>query len=128
MCGTREMKALIDYEAFCGTARPTSQVAALTPRDLKPLLARGVQVIDVREPWEWEICRLPGALLVPLGELDAQINALDRTRETIVYCHRGVRSVDGARRLLAAGFPNVAHLAGGIDRYSVEVDASVARY
>ena len=128
MCGTREIKELIDYEAFCGTARPTNSVAALTPRDLKPLLARGVQVIDVREPWEWEICRLPGALLVPLGELEAQIKALDRTRETIVYCHRGVRSVDGARRLLAAGFPNVAHLAGGIDRYSVEVDASVARY
>jgi len=128
MCGTREIQELIDYETFCGTARATNEVDALTPADLKPLLARGVQVIDVREPWEWEICRLPGALLVPLGDLDTQLNALDRTRETIVYCHRGVRSIDGARRLLAAGFPRVAHLAGGIDRYSVEVDASVARY
>ena len=128
MCGTHEIQELVDYEVFCGTARSTYEVDALTPADLKPLLARGVQVIDVREPWEWEICRLPGALLVPLGELETQINALDRTRETIVYCHRGVRSVEGARRLLAAGFQRVAHLSGGIDRYSVEVDASVLRY
>jgi adenylyltransferase/sulfurtransferase len=92
------------------------------------MLADGVQVIDVREPWEWEICRLPGALLVPLAELDAQAHLLDRTRETVVYCHRGVRSLDGARRLLAAGFLRVAHLEGGIDRYSVEVDVNVARY
>jgi adenylyltransferase/sulfurtransferase len=128
MCGTREIKELIDYEAFCGTARSTNDIEALSPAELQPLLARGAQVIDVREPWEWNICRLPGALLVPLGELQTRIAVLDRTRETIVYCHRGLRSLDGARRLLDAGFSRVAHLEGGIDRYSVEVDATVARY
>ena len=128
MCGTREIRELVDYEAFCGMTRSTNGVEALTPTELHPMLARGVQVIDVREPWEWNICRLPGAVLVPLGELETHLNALDRTRETVVYCHRGVRSVDGARRLLAAGFQRVAHLDGGIDRYSVEVDTTVARY
>jgi adenylyltransferase/sulfurtransferase len=128
MCGTREIQQLIDYEAFCGITQSTNEIEALTPAELEPLVARGAQIIDVREPWEWNICRLPGAVLVPLGELETQISALDRTRETIVYCHRGLRSVDGARRLRAAGFSRVVHLEGGIDRYSVDVDASVARY
>jgi adenylyltransferase/sulfurtransferase len=127
MCGTREITELVDYEAFCGVSGP-GDVASLTPADMVSLLANGTQVIDVRERWEWDICRLPGARLVPLGELDAQIGTLDRARDTVVYCHRGTRSADAVRRLSAAGFTRVAHLEGGIDRYSVEVDASVPRY
>jgi rhodanese-related sulfurtransferase len=63
-----------------------------------------------------------------MSEFDEQIETLDRTRETVVYCHLGMRSADAVRRLRAAGFTRVAHLEGGIDRYSVEVDASVPRY
>jgi adenylyltransferase/sulfurtransferase len=128
MCGTGEITELVDYEAFCGVARGPGDVASLTPADIVSLLANGTQVIDVRERWEWDICRLPGARLVPLDELDAQVETLDRARDTVVYCHRGIRSADAARRLSAAGFTHVMHLEGGIDRYSVEVDASVPRY
>jgi adenylyltransferase/sulfurtransferase len=128
MCSTREIRELVDYEAFCGGASGEVGIAALSPADVAPRLSQATQVIDVREPWEWEICRLPGARLVPLSELEYHIGTLDPQRDTIVYCHRGMRSVDAAHRLRAAGFTRVAHLAGGIDRWSVEMDASVARY
>jgi len=127
MCSTGEIRELVDYQTFCG--EPGAEgIAALAPADVAPRLSRATQVIDVREPWEWEICRLPGARLVPLSELDDHIDTLDPQRETIVYCHRGMRSLDAAHRLRAAGFTRVAHLEGGIDRWSVEMDASVARY
>jgi adenylyltransferase/sulfurtransferase len=128
MCSTREIRELVDYEAFCGGASGGTGIASLSPADVAPRLSQGTQVIDVREAWEWEICRLPGARLVPLSELEYQIGTLDPQRETIVYCHRGMRSVDAAHRLRAAGFTRVAHLEGGIDRWSVEMDTSVARY
>jgi adenylyltransferase/sulfurtransferase len=82
----------------------------------------------VREPWEWDIGRLPGARLIPLSELEEHMNSLDRRQEVVVYCHRGTRSMFAARQLLAAGFERVANLEGGIDRWSVEVDSRVARY
>src|SRR5688572_4682353 len=127
MCSTREIRHLVDYEAFCGVAGD-SGIASLAPAAVATKLGSGTQLIDVREPWEWSICRLPGARLVPLGELEDQIATLDRTREVLVYCHRGTRSVDAAQRLRAAGFTRVSHLEGGIDRWSVDIDASVARY
>lgn len=128
MCGTREIQSLVDYEAFCGVAGGDATVTNLTPSVLATKLASGAQVVDVREPWEWAICRLPGARLVPLGELEREIASLDREREVVVYCHRGSRSLDAAKRLRAAGFMRVSHLEGGIDRWSVDIDASVARY
>jgi adenylyltransferase/sulfurtransferase len=128
MCSTREIRELIDYEAFCARGAAREEIANLAPAEIVPLLENGTQVIDVREPWEWEICRLPGAQLLPLGDLETRIHLLDPTRDTLVYCHRGVRSLDAARRLRVAGFTRVSHLEGGIDRYSVEVDAGVARY
>lgn len=128
MCSTGEIRELVDYDAFCGGASGAVGIAALAPADVAPRLSRTTQVIDVREQWEWEICRLPGARLVPLSQLDDYIDTLDPQRETIVYCHRGTRSLDAAYRLRAAGFSRVAHLEGGIDRWSVEMDASVARY
>ena len=128
MCGMREITELVDYDAFCGETPAPRESASLTPADVVSRLDSGTQVIDVRERWEWNICRLPGARLVPMSEFDEQIETLDRTRETVVYCHLGIRSADAVRRLRAAGFTRVAHLEGGIDRYSVEVDASVPRY
>ena len=71
---------------------------------------------------------LPGARLVPLGDLEREIASLDRGREVAVYCHRGSRSIDAAKRLRAAGFTRVSHLEGGIERWSVDIDAGVARY
>jgi adenylyltransferase/sulfurtransferase len=130
MCSTREIRSLVDYETFCGTGAGAGAgaVASLTPNEATRQLSPDALVLDVREPWEWAICRLPGARLVPLRELETEIDTLDRQREILVYCHRGVRSVDAAHRLLAAGFTRVSHLEGGIDRWSVEIDPGVARY
>ena len=124
MCSTREIDALIDYDAFCGGG---ARIAALSPAEAVQR-SHDTQLLDVREPWEWEICHLPGARLMPLSELETHFSTLDPSREILVYCHRGSRSAAAVNQLLAAGFTRVSHLEGGIDRWSVEVDDSVARY
>lgn len=133
---------LIDYEQFCGTAPapPADPRSAhvrsgseLTAAELARLLdasamaGTGPLLLDVREPWEHELTALPDSTLVPLAQLPAALEALPRDRETIVYCHHGIRSQDALRQLLAAGIP-ARHLAGGIDAWSREVDPAVARY
>ena len=130
-CGTHEIRELIDYDAFC-QGRPSSDLATaeITPRQLAERLAAGdtVDVIDVREPYEWEIARLPGARLIPLGTLPHAVSSLDPQREVVLYCHHGVRSARGVELLAAAGFTCVWNLAGGIDRWSDEVDSTVRKY
>jgi sulfur-carrier protein adenylyltransferase/sulfurtransferase len=133
-CGTREITALIDYDAFCGTSdasdsRAPEDVEEMTPRALAERMAarEDYVLVDVREPHEWEIARLPGARLIPLAELPAAMSSLDGTRDIIVYCRTGRRSADAARQLRAAGF-RVASLAGGTLRWSDEVDANVPKY
>lgn len=127
MCGTREIRQLIDYDAFCAGA-PDDEVGRLAPSEAAARMGAGVQLVDVREAWEWAICRLDGATLIPLGELPSRLGELDAQRETLVYCHRGARSLEAARVLRAAGFQRIAHVEGGIDRYSAEVDAGIPRY
>lgn len=130
-CGTHEIRELIDYDAFC-QEQPSSEAATaeITPRELAERFAAGetVDVIDVREPYEWEIARLPGARLIPLGTLPHAVSSLDPQREVVLYCHRGVRSARGVELLAAAGFTRVWNLAGGIDRWSDEVDPTVRKY
>lgn len=129
-CGTRELRRLIDYEQFCGTGPATAGISALSPSDLRRRLEMGdpPQLVDVREPWEWAIARLPGAVLIPLGRLEELLGSLDAARETVVYCHHGTRSLTAAAMLTAAGFVRVANLEGGIERWSAEVDAGLPRY
>ncbi|MDQ6926194.1 MAG: molybdopterin-synthase adenylyltransferase MoeB [Candidatus Eremiobacteraeota bacterium] len=100
----------------------------ISPRELAGQLARGedVQLIDVREPWEFAIAQLPGARLVRLGTLDA--SAVEPGRAVVVYCHHGARGQRALARLRAAGVARVTNLAGGIDRWSEEVDSAVPRY
>lgn len=136
LCGTREIRELVDYEEFCGineasrAAPEPVMVGAITPVELAARLANGdaLELLDVREPYEWEIARLPGARLIPLGRLGGELGALDPSRETIVYCKSGVRSLAAASQLVAAGFSKVANLSGGIARWSADVDSSVPRY
>lgn len=128
MCATREIRELVDYEAFCGGVAGLDGFLSADPTSIVSRLSSDAQVVDVREPWEYDICRLPSARLIPLGELERHFATLDPQREVIVYCHRGVRSVDAARRLRLAGFARVTHLEGGIDRWSTDVDGSVTRY
>src|SRR5688572_27295072 len=132
-CGTREIRELIDYDQFCGAVGVAGAPGAapeMTPRELGTRLARGdeLDVIDVREPYEWEIARIPGARLIPLGTLPRALSSLDPRREIVLHCHHGIRSARGAELLRGAGFTRVWNLAGGIDRWSGEVDASVPRY
>jgi adenylyltransferase/sulfurtransferase len=90
-------------------------------------LPEAVQRLDVRQPWEFERARLPGAILIPLGELADRVGELDPTRPVATYCHHGVRSLRALQLLHTLGLTNLAHLAGGIEAYS-QLDPSVPRY
>jgi adenylyltransferase/sulfurtransferase len=131
-CGTREFRELIDYEAFCGIAGEHGQtdgVPEITPADLaRRLPPRDFDLIDVREPHEWGIARLPGARLVPLDTLLDALPTLDPAREIVLYCRSGSRSARAVRQLQAAGFRKLHNLAGGLLRWSDEVDPGMARY
>jgi adenylyltransferase/sulfurtransferase len=135
-CGTREITKLIDYEEFCrmkpdaaGRTPETSNMPEMTPVELAERLRAGdVELIDVREPHEWNIARIPGARLIPLGEFPAAIASLDRTHDIVLQCRSGVRSANAVRQLQAAGFTRVWNLVGGILRWSDEVDQTVQKY
>jgi adenylyltransferase/sulfurtransferase len=134
-CGTRELTALIDYDEFCGTAASrdadrSSSVRDVTPRELSERLRRGdqIELIDVREPYEWRIARIDGARLVPLGRIAASAPELTRDKDIVLYCHHGVRSQAAGEELVAQGFDRIWNLTGGIDRWSEEVDPSVPTY
>jgi adenylyltransferase/sulfurtransferase len=135
-CGTREIRALIDYEQFCGARAAEAEPRAvagfveITPRELTARLSRGekLELIDVREQFEWDIVRIPGARLVPLATLPEVAETLDREREIVVYCKGGTRSRAAASHLADAGFRRVANLAGGVLRWRDEVDPALPRY
>lgn len=134
-CGTRTLKELIDYEQFCGihpvsAAAESNGVSTLLPKELAERLARGddFDLIDVREPHEWEIAHLPTARLIPLATVGEALDSLDRSREVVVYCKGGSRSAKAANQLYDAGFRKVWNLTGGITRWSDDVDGKVPKY
>jgi rhodanese-related sulfurtransferase len=102
----------------------------ITPQALKQRLDQGDQVvlIDVREPWEFNICKIEGAQLIPLGTLGSEFRKLDPKAETVVCCHMGMRSMDATQFLTQQGFTNVKNLTGGINAWSLQVDPSVPKY
>lgn len=104
-------------------------IQEISPSETEQLLQSGADVtlLDVREPWEAEIAALPGAVLIPLGELSERVGELDPDREVVAYCHGGVRSLRAAGVLQAAGL-RVRSMAGGIDGWSRTVDPDVPRY
>jgi sulfur-carrier protein adenylyltransferase/sulfurtransferase len=133
-CGTREITELVDYDAFCGvgisSATSTSGVSEIQPSQLAQRLQLGekLEIIDVREPYEWQIGHIPGARLVPLDQIAEEIPRLDKRRETILYCKAGARSMRAAQQLADAGVADVRSLAGGILRWIDEVDPTMQRY
>jgi sulfur-carrier protein adenylyltransferase/sulfurtransferase len=136
-CGTHEITELIDYEEFCGVrqaaaadAAAASGVPEITPTQLAARISRGedFDLIDVREPHEWEIARIPGARLIPLGTLVEALPTLDSAREIVVHCKGGGRSAKAVQQLQASGFRKVWNLAGGITRWSDDVDPSTPKY
>jgi adenylyltransferase/sulfurtransferase len=132
VCGERPtITAPIDYDMFChGTPDLTAATAQIHVRELRDRMSSGEPCIllDVREPFEFEMARIEGANLIPLGELPTRWQELDREKEIFVFCHSGVRSERAAEFLRAAGFGKVANVAGGIDAWSQEVDPNVPRY
>jgi adenylyltransferase/sulfurtransferase len=129
------IKELIDYEEFCGIApgqQPAEpQLEEITASELKHRIDRGdeIQVIDVREPHEYEIARLPGTKLIPLGQVVGRMNEIDPSRETILHCKGGVRSAKAIEALQRAGYPGrLTNLKGGITAWSDDVDPSVPKY
>jgi rhodanese-related sulfurtransferase len=102
----------------------------ITPAEVKQRLDRGEKLvlIDVREPWEFSVCRIEGAKLIPMGTVPANLQALDADDEIVVYCHHGVRSLDVTVWLRGQGVEGAKSLAGGIERWSVEIDPKVPKY
>lgn len=102
----------------------------ITVEEVKARLDAGEEfvLIDVREPREFQFCRIEGAQLRPLSQIRQWMQSLDKNAETVVYCHHGMRSDQAAAFLVHNGFTNVRNMIGGIDEWSRRVDAAVSRY
>lgn len=127
---------LQDYESFCGIipheektedSAPIEHISAL---QLQEAIGAGKEItlLDVREPQEWDITHLPGAKLIPLGEVPERVNELDSADEIVVYCHHGQRSQRAINFLKKVGFSKLKNLAGGIDSWAANVDHEMPRY
>jgi sulfur-carrier protein adenylyltransferase/sulfurtransferase len=136
ICGDHPtIHALIDYDQFCGVVPAHAQPAAsgvpeVTVEQMKAKMDRGEDffLLDVREPNEYQICRIEGAKLIPLGELGQRTGELDRDRETIVHCKMGGRSAKAVSLLQERGFTRVSNLKGGILAWIDKVDPSQTKY
>lgn len=139
LCGDRPtVKALIDYEQFCGLTRGEEEKSnghdvagsQLSVTELKALLDAGRTpvLLDVREPEELQINRLPGARHIPLGNLPDRLHELDSADDIVAYCHTGARSNRAMLFLRQMGFAKVKNLAGGIDAWADEIDPEVPKY
>src|SRR3989338_554225 len=136
VCGDHPtIKELIDYEQFCGLTRGEEGQGETTSYDIEPeeakaLLARdkNAVLLDVREPHEYDIVRIEGAKLIPLGELHLRVNELDTANTIVVHCHHGTRSQQAVKVLERFGFKKLKHLHGGIDAWATDVDPEMARY
>ncbi|MDH5387073.1 MAG: rhodanese-like domain-containing protein [Gammaproteobacteria bacterium] len=85
-------------------------------------------LLDVRQDWEYDICRLEDSLLIPMAQIPAEFNELDKDRETVVICHHGIRSRQVGYYLEQAGFTNVINLNGGLDAWARIIDKNMATY
>jgi sulfur-carrier protein adenylyltransferase/sulfurtransferase len=137
VCGTHPtVTALIDYEQFCGVTPAAEDSVSKTitdemqPRELKERLDRGepIVIVDVREPQEYQINRIEGSRLIPLGELPQRFEELDENAAIVMQCKSGVRSAKATGFLRSIGFKNVRNLAGGILGWIDQVDPSQPKY
>jgi adenylyltransferase/sulfurtransferase len=139
VCGTHPtVTELIDYEQFCGVAPAAQEVAVNTAsndtetdvRELKRKIdtKEDFFLLDVREPNEFQIGRIPGSTLIPLGEVPQRFNEIPRNKEIVVHCKMGARSARAAAFLRQQGFKSVKNLKGGILDWSDKIDPSVPKY
>jgi sulfur-carrier protein adenylyltransferase/sulfurtransferase len=134
VCGEHPtITKLIDYQQFCGIPQQTVETpmtGEIDPIEVKQKLDRGDEfvLIDVREPHEYQIARIPGARLIPLGELPKHLNELDSSAEFVMHCKSGVRSAKAMDLLKQSGFSKVRNMTGGIIAWSDKVDPTVPKY
>ena len=134
ICGENPtIKELIDYEEFCGLNLPEEKTVfeEITATELNDLIKNNseVQIIDVREPHEYEIAKIPNTKLIPLGQVVNRAKEIDSSRTAIVHCKGGVRSAKAIDDLQTAGYKGkLLNLKGGITAWSDEVDSNVPKY
>ena len=127
---------LIDYEQFCGVPQAAAAEAAQEPvpvikvQDLQRKLAakEDFLLLDVRESYEYDIAHIPGAKLIPLGELPSRMSELDSAQEIVLQCKNGQRSAQALRTLQETGFTKLANVAGGIEAWANEIDPTLPKY
>ena len=101
----------------------------LTPKEFKDYLVDDkVILVDVRDQWEFDICQIKGAILIPMGEIAISYENRVKDSKIALYCHSGIRSMHVADFLLSKDFESVANLQGGIDAWAQEIDTTVERY
>ena len=135
LCGKNPtITELIDYEAFCGTVSDEAMAAAadstITAAELKEMFDRGDDflLVDVREPAEWDIVRIPGAVLIPKGDLPQRLSELPQDKPVVLHCKTGVRSAEALALLKNAGFASASHVQGGVTAWATQVDKSLPTY
>jgi len=137
VCGDHPtITKLIDYQEFCGIPQhepppaPGKKEWEIDPVDVKAKIDRGDRFvfIDVREPHEYQICKIPGTILIPLGDLPKRVNELNSADEIVAHCKTGMRSGKAVDFLRQAGFKKVKNMVGGILAWSDKVDRSVPKY
>jgi adenylyltransferase/sulfurtransferase len=131
---------LIDYEAFCGSisddAADAAKGSTISVRDLEEMLTAredgdaNFVLIDVREPNEWDISRIPGAELIPKGEfmMGDALSTLPQDKQTVIYCKSGIRSAEVLALVKAAGFADAVHVGGGVSAWVSQIDSSQPTY
>jgi adenylyltransferase/sulfurtransferase len=132
VCGSKpRITKLIDYEEFCGVSRGAlAGIPETDPPSLKVAIDGGKApfLLDVREPYEYMLCHIEGAKLIPLGQLPGRLSELDKQSDIVVYCHSGERSASAARLLKNSGFGKVTNLKGGIKAWAEQVDTRMPTY
>ena len=136
VCGPNaDIKELIDYEEFCGVPSHDHEEGSagstwdITVSELaERVKTNHLKLVDVREPHELEISRLPNATNIPLGQLAARLSELNSAEDMVIFCKSGARSARGLELLVSAGFKKVKNLKGGINAWAKEVDKNLPVY
>jgi len=139
ICGENPtIRELVDYEQFCGIVPQdgpaVDEALEIDAVEVKKMLddGREFKLVDVREPSEYQICKINSAILIPLGEIEARdpakLNGLGQNDEIVLHCKAGVRSMKAVNALIEMGFSNVRSMRGGILEWSEKVDPSVPKY
>jgi adenylyltransferase/sulfurtransferase len=130
------VKELIDYQEFCGVPHQEAPLPApvsptdIAPQEVKQMIDAGAEfvLVDVREPHEYQICRIDKAKLIPLGDLPKRLDELDKNADIVMHCKMGGRSAKACDLLRASGFSKVRNMTGGIIAWADKVDPSVPKY